>query len=162
MIEAMAKHRWLRRTLGLGLLAGGAYAIWRAVEANRTAPRQEWEAQPFPFPPQPRTDAPPPPTRAPTRDGWEKTDDAAQRAERAELAGERTPAGRVPRPAESEREMWVGPVDGTCPVSHPVKAKESSRIFHVPGGSSYERTVPDRCYADPAAAEADGFRAAKR
>jgi len=43
-----------------------------------------------------------------------------------------------------------------------VKAKLSSRIFHVPGGLSYDRTVADRCYVDRAAAEAEGFRAAKR
>jgi micrococcal nuclease len=43
-----------------------------------------------------------------------------------------------------------------------VKAKDSSKIFHVPGGLSYDRTVPDRCYVDAAEAEADGFRAAKR
>lgn len=57
---------------------------------------------------------------------------------------------------------WVAPVDGACPTTHPVKAKLASKIFHVPGGASYERTVPDRCYVDAAAAEADGLRAAKR
>ena len=48
------------------------------------------------------------------------------------------------------------------PEHHPVKAKLASGIFHVPGGQSYDRTLPDRCYVDAAAAEADGFRAAKR
>jgi hypothetical protein len=43
-----------------------------------------------------------------------------------------------------------------------VKAKRTSGIYHVPGGVAYERTFPDRCYPNPAAAEADGFRAAKR
>jgi hypothetical protein len=57
---------------------------------------------------------------------------------------------------------WVEPVDGACPVSHPVKAKMSSRIFHVEGGLNYARTKPDRCYRDPAAAEADGLRKAAR
>lgn len=57
---------------------------------------------------------------------------------------------------------WLEPVDGACPVSHPVKVKTSSGIFHVPGGANYERTSPDRCYTDAAAAEADGYRAAKR
>jgi len=32
----------------------------------------------------------------------------------------------------------------------------------VPGGLAYERTAPDRCYRDAAAAEADGFRPSKR
>lgn len=57
---------------------------------------------------------------------------------------------------------WMAPADGGCPEGFPIKAKESSRIFHQPGGLSYERTRPDRCYADAASAEADGFRAAKR
>jgi hypothetical protein len=57
---------------------------------------------------------------------------------------------------------WTAPgPDGACPVSHPIKAKENSRIFHVPGGRSYERTRADRCYADAGAADADGYRAAK-
>jgi hypothetical protein len=56
---------------------------------------------------------------------------------------------------------WSEPVDGACPEGYPVKANGNSGIYHVPGGRSYDRTVPDRCYADPAAAEADGYRAAK-
>jgi hypothetical protein len=57
---------------------------------------------------------------------------------------------------------WLEPVNGECPSTHPVKAKLSSGIFHVPGGAMYERTKPDRWYRDAAAAEADGLRAAKR
>ena len=62
-----------------------------------------------------------------------------------------------------EPEPWVEPTaDGSCPDGYPVKAKDGSTIFHVPGGSLYERTAPDRCYASPEAAEADGLRASKR
>ena len=57
---------------------------------------------------------------------------------------------------------WVEPTGAVCPTSHPVKAKLSSKIFHVPGSASYDRTNPDRCYVDAAAAEADGLRPAKR
>lgn len=57
---------------------------------------------------------------------------------------------------------WVEPEDGVCPTTHPVKVKLASGIFHVPGGLAYERTSPDRCYRDLAAAEADGFRPSKR
>jgi hypothetical protein len=57
---------------------------------------------------------------------------------------------------------WVDPVDGACPASHPVKAKLSSKIYHLPGMANYERTNPDRCYLGAAEAEADGLRAAKR
>ena len=56
---------------------------------------------------------------------------------------------------------WIAPVDGGCPLSHPVKANDNSGIFHVPGGRFYERTQAERCYRDAAAAEADGYRAAK-
>jgi hypothetical protein len=58
-------------------------------------------------------------------------------------------------------DAWIEPVGGACPPSHPVKAKMASGIFHVAGGRNYSRTVPDRCYVDPAAAEADGLRPAK-
>lgn len=58
--------------------------------------------------------------------------------------------------------VWVDPEAGTCPVSHPVKVKLSSGIFHEPGMLAYDRTVPDRCYRDATTAEADGFRRAKR
>jgi len=58
--------------------------------------------------------------------------------------------------------LWAAPIDGQCPDGFPVKAAAGSRIFHVPGGAFYERTVPERCYATPADAVADGLRAAKR
>ena len=65
-------------------------------------------------------------------------------------------------PAVAEERGWVKPVDGACPTGYPVKANDSSHIYHVPGGQFYERTVPERCYADAQAAEADGYRAARR
>jgi hypothetical protein len=64
--------------------------------------------------------------------------------------------------AERVGDAWIAPLeDGSCPLSHPVKVNESSGIFHVPGGRSYDRTQAGRCYATPEAAAADGFRAAK-
>jgi len=51
--------------------------------------------------------------------------------------------------------------DGSVPPSHPIKAKDSSKIFHVPGGRFYDRTKPERCYATAAAATADGYRPSK-
>jgi hypothetical protein len=57
---------------------------------------------------------------------------------------------------------WVEPVDGKCAPGYPVKGKVASGIYHVPGGLSYGRTSPDRCYATPADAESDGLRPAKR
>jgi len=124
--SAMAKHRWLRRTIGLGVVAGAAYAVWRAIEKNQMPGDSGWEPQPFPFPPQPRSGEPP------------KGND---------------------RHATPD---YLEPVGGACPASHPVKAKLASGIFHLPGGQSYERTTPDRCYRDAAAAIRDGLRASKR
>jgi hypothetical protein len=73
------------------------------------------------------------------------------------------PAGTEPTAATvAATPAWVEPVDGACPDGYPVKANTSSHIFHVPGGQFYERTVPERCYTDPQAAEADGYRAARR
>ena len=45
------RHRGLWRVLGLGVVAAGAYAVWRAIDINRAARDTGWEAQPFPFPP---------------------------------------------------------------------------------------------------------------
>ncbi len=78
-----------------------------------------------------------------------------------------SPPRPVPHPqpvaaAAAAPTAWVEPEDGACPVTHPVKAKIASGIFHVPGGLSYERTRPDRCYVDAAGAESDGLRPAKR
>ena len=66
-------------------------------------------------------------------------------------------------PVASGSEGWVEPdAEGGCPDGFPIKAKMSSKIFHSPGQLNYDRTTPDRCYVDAAAAEADGLRPAKR
>jgi hypothetical protein len=73
------------------------------------------------------------------------------------------PVNPTAAPIVPEPEAWVEPTaDGGCPDGYPVKAKLSSKIFHVPDGALYERTAPDRCYASSEAAEADGLRASKR
>ena len=67
-----------------------------------------------------------------------------------------------PDPAPTPAQAWVpANDDGTAPTTHPVKVKESSGIFHTPGGRFYDRTNPDRCYPTAAAAEADGYRRSK-
>ena len=57
---------------------------------------------------------------------------------------------------------WSDPVEKACPPGFEVKVKLASGIYHLPGMFAYDRTIPDRCYASAEAAEADGFRAAKR
>jgi hypothetical protein len=76
------------------------------------------------------------------------------------------PIAREPRPFVETKPKdgapaWVEPVDGQCPDGYPIKANDTSGIFHVPGGRFYDRTVPERCYAEAEAATADGYRAAK-
>lgn len=68
--------------------------------------------------------------------------------------------GASEQPASGDR-RWAEPIDGGCPDGYPIKASGNSGIYHVPGGRFYARTIPKRCYVDPAAAEADGYRAAK-
>ena len=66
-------------------------------------------------------------------------------------------------PASNGADVFVDPGDDVaCPLTHPVKAKLASGIYHVPGGGNYERNKPDRCYVSAEAAEADGLRPAKR
>jgi hypothetical protein len=138
----------------LGLLAAAAYAIWRWFEAQRSESDVRWQSAPAPYPPQPRIEESPPATPVTaTAAPVAATSPAAETAPAPEPA---------PAVAADTGAAWVEPVDGACPASHPVKAKMSSRIYHVEGGLNYGRTHPDRCYRDPAAAEADGLRRAAR
>ena len=79
----------------------------------------------------------------------------------ARAAKKKAPATKKAAPVVPA-DPWIDPEGKICPPSHPVKAKLASKIFHVPGGFNYERTVPDRCYQDAGAAEADGLRQSKR
>jgi hypothetical protein len=130
-------RKLVRRVFRLGLLAGIGYAVWKYFEKQRSEPAVGWEAQPFPYPPQPRADT-----------------------ETVHVPSQVMPPGGPE--SEADGAFWVEPDGDTCPASHPVKAKLSSKIFHVPGGLSYDRTKPDRCYRDESAAEADGLRKAAR
>lgn len=149
----MAKRSWFRRFLGAGLLAGAAYAVWRAIESNRSANETGWEPQPFPFPPQPRA--------APSTAGPDTAPVPAPVEPRvATVIAE--PAKQTEPGPEPEPVPWIDAEGGACPVSHPVKVASGSKVFHVPEGQMYERTTAERCYRDAAAAEADGLRASKR
>jgi len=54
---------------------------------------------------------------------------------------------------------WVkGLDDGTCPDDYPIKGNASSRIYHLPGESSYAQTHPEYCFASEADAVAAGYR----
>jgi trigger factor len=57
---------------------------------------------------------------------------------------------------------WVkGTGEHDCPEGYPIKGNASSMIYHVPGQSSYERTIPEMCFASEEAAITEGYRASK-
>jgi hypothetical protein len=162
----------LRRSFRIGLLVGvlgGAIAaIVRALQGRSPQPAAVAPAAWTPLPDAEPVVVPPRPAAAP----------AAAPAPAAPAAPRPRPDVRLadlqeaPKPAPGKKAAakpkpapvapWVEPVDGECPPTHPIKAKMTSGIYHVPGGFNYARTRPDRCYRDAAAAEADGLRPSKR
>jgi hypothetical protein len=109
----------------------------------------------------------------PSRDSWtpipEPGTQSATEPEAPAATEPEAPAATEPEaPAATEPEAelappaWLPPVEGACPPTHQIKAKAASHIYHLPGMLNYDRTKPDRCYADEVAAEADGFTKAKR
>ena len=48
-----------------------------------------------------------------------------------------------------------------CPGSHAIKGNASSKIYHLPGGRSYDQTIPEACFASEEDAVAAGYRASK-
>ncbi len=130
------------------MLVGAAYAGWRWYRSRvpESSAGEDWQPQPFPYPPMPRD-----------------TDRVGDEHPHVHVPAEVVPGGG-PEIGEESTTLapWMDPIEGTCPASHPVKAKLSSGIYHSPGSSSYERTRPDRCYLDGESAEADGLRAPKR
>ena len=74
-------------------------------------------------------------------------------------------AAPAPAPEAAPAAGDAGPVSGAdsvCPDSHPVKANDNSGIYHMPGQQHYGKTNARNCYASAAAAQAAGYRAAKR
>ena len=139
-----------RVTLLVLLLAVGAAVVVRVRATKPAAPHPSWP----PFDPAPRTSSvvepDPPATASPTTP-------STTPSTTPEPAVELVP----PSSSAAGSARWVAPVDGACPDGYPIKANDNSRIFHVPGGRFYARTVPERCYAAAADAVADGYRQAK-
>jgi large subunit ribosomal protein L17 len=145
-------RKFVRRGFKLGAAVGAVFFLAQ-VFLRKQAPKPEDNPTRTPVQPKLQNATPEAAT------GDEAAARSASPPSAADVA-EAAPAGDDLGGAEAP---WVDPLpDGGCPDSHPVKAKLSSKIFHVPGGLAYDRTTPDRCYRDAATAEADGFRAAKR
>lgn len=139
----------------------------RPQTPTMAAPASEAPASEAPAPTPPATPAPaalakrvaPTKATAPSKKATAKAPSVARQT----VAKAATARSRQARTAKATpAEAWVVPNGDQCPPSHPVKVKLSSRIFHLPGMFAYERTRPDRCYADDAGATRDGFTRAKR
>lgn len=148
-------RRIVRILILVGLVAVVVAAIRRllARDVPSPTPTTPWQ----PVAPTPATPAPTTPTPAP---GTGEAETVAPEEPEPEPAADVGDTGDAPASGEPAS-VEPGP-DGSCPEGYPVKANLSSGIFHVPGGLSYERTRPDRCYRDQAAAEDDGLRQSKR
>ncbi len=146
-------RRLLKRLVKLAILAAAANVVLQLAR-RAMSDRQHHEPPIEPAWPTPKVDEAPASAEPPAKS-------AIPPAKSAIGADDPEPA---PAAAEtSSATAWVAPGDtGECPHGYPVKAKVASGIYHLPGGLAYERTKPDRCYATPQAAEADGYRAAKR
>jgi hypothetical protein len=79
-------------------------------------------------------------------------------------SGEMGIAAEAPSDALSSGKGFVYPSEVTheCPEDYPIKGNASSRIYHRPGESSYDATIPEICFASDAAADAAGYRERKR
>jgi hypothetical protein len=170
-------RRSFRRGLRLGLLVGIVVAVvkvmqsWRANEAppSHVAPPSPWPTVDRTTPtvkaadPEPAmeaatfveapavVEATPPPRR-----------ERPLKAAPAPATPKKQAAKKAAPAADAPARIWVEPSGAVCPPSHPIKAKLSSKLFHLPGMLAYDRCKPDRCYATEPAAVADGLQKAKR
>lgn len=147
-------RRTLSRALRLGLLAGLVGGAVKLVRQRRPSNPRAAGSDPHSQSPPPGAvtgdEAPPAPEQALVEPTMLQDVVDRKTADDEATAGPSTGAA------------WVEPDGDACPAGYPVKAKESSKIFHLPGMINYDRTTPDRCYRDEAAAESDGYRPAKR
>lgn len=162
-------RRPVRNAFLLGILVGLVIAVLRAFKGGDSSPSAVAAGSPsLPRPARPTPVASPAvdaPTSsaAPARSAVpvpEPPADVVPPVEADPLPD--PPATAAPDAGTELTGAWVAPVGGECPDGYPVKAKDASKIFHVPEGAFYARTQPDRCYRTAAVAEADGFRASKR
>lgn len=155
------------RVAGLGALASLVLGLFRSTRRQPPPPTSgvaSWEPLTAEAPLEART--------GPVEFVAGRADVAAQEADEAETPVVEEKISPIAMMADLPEETdapaaeatgWIEPdADGGCPGSHPIKGNDQSKIFHVPGGMSYERTKAERCYCDEASAEADGYRKAKR
>lgn len=143
----------------VGLLGGAVAAAFKAVQGRATSATAP--VAPAPWTPIPDAE----PVVVPRREPRPRPEVSIADLQESPVAPAPAPAPKAKKaaaPKPKKLPPWVEPVDGEAPATHPIKAKMSSGIYHLPGGFNYARTRPDRCYLDVAAAEADGLRPSKR
>ncbi len=162
----------LRRLVLLGVLGGVGLTLWKRFVQG---PHVSTPGAPVTYSGTPAPAAAPAPTATRATDTTQATDTtrAADNRPRVDVSALIEAPAEVAPPDEPTRPVqgfaavadgptsWVPPIDGACPDGYPIKANDNSGIFHVPGGRFYNRTVPERCYANADAALADGYRQAK-
>lgn len=69
----------------------------------------------------------------------------------------------IPAAALASGEGYVRLADGerSCPAEYPIKGNANSHIYHLPGESSYEATIPEFCFSTTEIAQTMGFRPRK-
>lgn len=171
-------RRSFRIGIRVGLLAGVAFALYKLAQARRVTEPVPTSAplRPDPWPPvtapepepavaavveTPPPPAPPPPAPAPAP-APAPVEEAVKKAAGAVKKAAKKPAKKAAKKKAAGTRAWVAPQGAVCPLSHPIKAKVASHIYHLPGMLAYSRTKPDRCYASETAAKRDGFNPAKR
>jgi large subunit ribosomal protein L17 len=88
---------------------------------------------------------------------------AAEEAPKAEASTEEAPAAVVEESTSTDEAPYgegshAALADGGEPEGFPVKGNDSSKLYHLPGTSHYDRTVAEVWFADADAAEAAGFQ----
>lgn len=150
-------RRLFRFALKLGVV-GSVVAIAAKVLDRRRSASSDWTATTGPWPPLDSSDQ-----QAADSSAVEPDPSALAQDAEGEAIDDPEEVDELLSTDPEGSAMWAEPGDdGICPASHPVKAKLSSKVFHLPGMANYERTKADRCYADAESAEADGLRQAKR
>jgi hypothetical protein len=162
----------LRIILNLVILAIGALIAWHEYHHPPAKPKPSSPTSPPPTAPPPRPEpeetsatrsAPAAPAEAPAtadlpREGTGATGAAGETVSAAERAAAERISELTEVPAVPDNAV---PGDGSreCPEAYPIKGNATSRIYHEPGRPSYDRTIPEYCFATVGAAEAAGFRA---
>ncbi len=149
-------NNWVRLIL-LAVAAAVIAALFDRKRRRDNPPAQwpDWSARR-----PPSTEHPPPDTSPESLPADTPTSPESPAAD-TPTSPESPPPDRSPAEKATTDGVCVEPTDGHCPDSHPVRAKKSSRIYHLPGMLNYDRMRPDVCFTTTEAAEAAGYRRSK-